>query len=274
MPAKTINLKELQEKYGKSVYILYKEAVRPPWMVGKNGIGLQGALLGDGDRVMCDLCMGWYESLATHISSTHKIKSDQYKVERGLGKTTPLCSPTHSKKLRLGAYKWQGSREKRRELMKVVHVNQTYEKHSRNMLEGRKTMQYRNKFGLCPEQMALRYAILAIEDNKFPAEIEIYQKDKFLWTNIDKFYKNFPKFYKAIGINPHATDYKLPDNFTDRWDDKLMAIVELRKATPDENGNCTEKQVRKELGDEIINGVIEEFGSWKAASRFAGLNTT
>src|SRR3990167_3459479 len=203
-----VTLFDIQKKYGERVYIIYKEAMHPPYMEGKNGIGIQGALLTDGEKVMCDLCEEWFHSIAKHISRAHKISSQEYRQERGLGARSPICSPATSKKYRDHAIKKMAKQKNRDQLKNIKRVPKITG--SEAVTKGYKTMQYRNNFGLCPEQMALRYVILAIEKGRFPDEYSIRDLDRFLWTNIDKFYGSFPAFYKEIGINPKDTKYEIP----------------------------------------------------------------
>lgn len=260
-------LEDIVERYGEGIETLYKAYA--PFIEADNGIGYKGVILHDTntDKVMCDLCGEWFNSLSRHITSTHNKDVKSYKVERGLGITTPLCTKTVSQTFRSAAIKTQS--EKPGNMVSIrrkrEYRNPTY---LENMKLGKNTMIHRNRFGLCPDQMALRYIVIALDNGKFPNEGLIFNYDLVLWRNISRLYGNFPSFYKDIGLDPRESNYELTDDHIKRFGEKLVVTAMLAKKQKHKDSPLKESDLNKKEKD-MVFGV---FGSWNKAKKAVGLD--
>lgn len=81
----------------KEVFVYVEKA---PYV--SSGLGDHGVIRYDKERdsVMCNECGEWFKGLGMHVRMAHNLSGADYRARHGLRRTTPLCTPSESERLR------------------------------------------------------------------------------------------------------------------------------------------------------------------------------
>lgn len=83
-----------------------------------DGHGYYGQLTVDDDgRLLCHECGGTYLHLATHLTRTHSMRAEEYRLAHGLPLTRPLIAATISQRM---AQAWEANRDEHLEVLARV----------------------------------------------------------------------------------------------------------------------------------------------------------
>lgn len=252
MPA---TLADIQRKYGESVYPLYKDQMHEPYMENDNGIGYKGVVIYDEleDKVQCAECGEWFNELGKHVVSTHGFKdSKEYKQKQGMYLSTPLCSPSVSKKISDRTKGFGGRIKGGHNTTKGVKPT-----HHRT-----KSMMYKNKYGLCDAQVAARLAIVRDMANGELTSGNVRKYDQPLYKHILVKYGTVEAGCAALGIKPSGWNGRNEVGET-------LLIADLRKYVISQNRIPSSKDNGLPHSPTTYRKV---FGSWRRAKMMAGLD--
>lgn len=233
-------------------YTGYKTPLKP----APGGYGYLGALghTKNGEKVECHICGELHASLAPHIRHTHKITAKEYRQTFKLNSKTALVSKEVSVKLR-DSYE----KNKRKFLeywrtpeAKAKRLKQVKEQAKKN--KGKKlSLEYRNKMGTCPDQLAEMYLTLKAKLNRVPSVKEFERENgasargAVYWH-----YGSWVEFVKMMG------DKSLKEVMTEFYSDEkyvehLQKLYKKLKRTPrwsdlDRQGIYAASSVSKRFG--------------------------
>ena len=197
-------LTDIQEKYGESVYPLYKDRANEPYTEDLNGRPLGVVLYDEAeDRVICLECGERYERLTIHILKEHWLTTQDYKDKYGIPKKAPLQnkrlsminSSTGKRTLRKFRYR-KGIKNPfpKEHRMKLSLANQA----------SKKTMSHKNLYDLCPEQIKNRLCTVVVQTKKNGVQEltnrDLYKYDLDLYTYFARETGSFEKACKEMGI--------------------------------------------------------------------------
>jgi hypothetical protein len=263
MPA---TLADIQVKYGDHVYPLYKDQMHEPYMEEYSSIGYKGVVLYDEieKKIQCQECGGWYTSLSNHVINGHGITAREYKKAHNLPIKVPLCSPEYSFIKRKEALKRSLSgRMGGKKGMKWS--KETLEKRRVASKNGKNTVWFKNKFGLCEAQMTYRLSVVQ----------KMSGCEKITTGDIIKYdYKLYSALKEKYGSVLNACDTLEIYSSRKKWkflDCDLIAFLRLfvikNKRIPtykdlQDKRNCAPAQT----------SFSNHFGSWNRAKMTAGLD--
>ena len=184
-----------------------------PFMEVASGFGYLGVIMYDDktDLLQCHICGKWYSMLLRHVGKTHKIEAQDYRDQFSL----PIQGGLVSKAFSAAASRNALRPERLAALAKVRPSwnNQdacSNRRRSRIKIRskiGLNRLARKNKFGLCPKQMAARYEVVKLTIGKDPSSDDIRAHDFKLWAAIKK-HHGWNNWKKLNGLPIH----KLGDN--------------------------------------------------------------
>lgn len=246
---------------GKNIETLFK--VVEPITEIKDGFGYLGVLLRDTDedKLQCHICGNWYKSLSAHIQMGHKMGTRKYKKEFGL----PLAFPMVSLSISAAHHKRAILPENLNRLAKARDPKLIAKKHPSTKRKkvtkySRNCMAFKNKNGLCEEQMERRFVIVAEIIGREPTLPDLIKYDHSLWGGIRRNYGTINVFRNKHGfkIIPKS---KIWDR--DKIISRLRQIYEENKAIP------TMSYFRNHIPTSPT--IIKYFGSYNRALVAAGI---
>lgn len=191
---------DMTHKFGENIVTLknYKEPLK---MIPKEeGIGWFGVLAAEvkTGKVQCHLCGQFFDALAMHVLSAHKMKIMEYREKFGLAYTTALVSENERMRLKQSTLDWlkKMSPEEKEEFLQrqKAHLKagrpQSY--HVR-----KKTIEGMNKDGSCPDQTLQAIIDVKNELGHTPSKAEFIQH-KQSQRYVHLVYKHFGSWKKAV----------------------------------------------------------------------------
>lgn len=259
MPA---TLADIQEKYGDSVYPLYKDQMHEPYMECENGNGYLGVVLYDRDQ----------DKIISHLSGkpikkinkSHLVKYgmnsfDEYRQKFGLNKNVPLQSVYISEKQRhtavgnIKAKKMNDGGTKRMALKasKIAAIKAT----SR---PAKNTVMWKNKSGLCDAQIAARLTVIKeIVGSPNITSGHVLKYDKKLYYQVYEREGGIKGLLERLNIIP-------AQEWGHKYDDAFL-LGRLRKFVLDNKRIPTSSDFDR-------GAFYKHFGSWRRAKMMAGLD--
>lgn len=176
----------------------------PPFAKVENGFGYMGVLVEDfkSGKIQCHICGEWLKQFAMHLSHKHKMTSAEYKIKFGLSSSTAL----KSKKMRLEQSKiMQKSRRKYKQCNFSFAPNNSY---AGNRKGKSKSLETKNKYGVCDLQIAHRVLKLKKELNKTPTLTQLKERygNTFI-TLIHSRYSRYIQLCNKLGIKAGTSNY-------------------------------------------------------------------
>jgi len=176
----------------------------PPFAEVQDGYGFQGVIAEDSEtgQLQCHMCGAWYENIPTHLTSTHRISSDDYKFRFGLFKSTAL----KSKRLRLRQSEvMNGMRKKHVKHRRKFSKNNT---ESGNRRGKPKAVESQNVYGVCELQVADKVKILAKKLGRTPKLTEV--RDEYgggFVTTIHSRYQGYINLCRKLNLEPGVSNH-------------------------------------------------------------------
>lgn len=167
MTGQRTNVEYEEAPSGNVYFYQYKE----PMMKFSGGFGFQGALIfdGDSDKIQCNFCGKWFDSLAPHLIKEHNMSAAEYKAAVGLNKGTALINEkTRTKLIASGLNKRLQNLRSRKGRK---HSKSTRMKIAETLRQNRSEMQ--NIHGTCPEQLIDRLQKKYTELGRTPTTTEL-----------------------------------------------------------------------------------------------------
>ena len=227
----------------------------------ENGFGYIGVLLRnkDTDLIQCHLCGRWFNSLSQHIFSSHKIPVIDYKKKFGLPLSFPLISRSLSSKHHQRAMTPKNIEHLKNIRSKTGKLVSTC-KRKKFMKYATNCEAYKNKFGLCDEQILRRYLMVT---DIVGAEVGMRTLKKY-----------DPALEGAINRRGGISEFKKKNGFTVikkhpiRNDDEILSIIRKEYKTI---GHVPTSKHFKRPGSISLKTIINRFGSYRRALEMAGL---
>lgn len=241
---------------------LYK--AQAPFMEVARGSGFQGVIMYDDaeDKVQCHICGKYYSLLGKHVSATHNMTTEDYKIEYGLSLGVALCGTGISAlRSKLGRKLFADGKFQRLECRKGV----------RRKLPRRKpnsSIQTKNKFGLCDMQILARYEVVKKICGRIPMDGDFRKHDRMLFQSMKARHGTINAFRKHIGEQELTRSqavklYSIP---------KLDLIAALRSYQHKYGRRPTARAFDKgNHNGPCRTTFYREFGSWDNALHSAGL---
>ncbi len=148
-------------------------------MPTSSGIGYQGVLMHDSveDAVQCSLCGWWGPCLWKHIQSAHKgMNAKKYKEEFGLARGTALCSEKVRENFLNAALLRAKKLGKKENARRIRLMHKALRKRGRKF--PKRSMEFKNKHGRCPQQLLERITKLAQKIGHQPSSLELCKHEK------------------------------------------------------------------------------------------------
>lgn len=261
MPA---TLADIQAKYGDSVYPLYKEQAHEPYMETSSGNGVAGEVLYDelADKVLCNECDKWFESVQSHVKS-HKLTPTAYKEKYGILKKVALCSiklsmirsKTLMERIDKGVFR-RG---------RFPHLQKDF---NRKVLSGVQKIGYKNTKGLCDAQIAARLIICRdMAGAKSIESKDVSKHDPRLYAVLVRRYGSVVLACKALGIvfsGAGCSSMRYEDS-------EIIAILRNWVTRNKRIPNWKEYQSSSQ-GLPSFKVMANHFGSWRRIKMMAGLD--
>ena len=224
----------------------------------KRGFGFQGVVMYDDaeDQVQCHLCGKWFESVGSHLTMTHHMSSEDYKVRYGLTLGTALCSRQIS------------NRNRQVGLSRVAHFNRVRNVWSKTRkprrfvgCAPRGSMQMKNSVGLCDLQVRSRYDIVKAIVRREPTFDDLDKYDSKLGCWIRNHHGSINKYRASIGVKER---YWAPVTL-------IECVAALRKCAKDKRRMPYTTDFQYRGAKPHAATILNRFGSWANALRTAGL---
>jgi len=253
---KTKNIFSQLEEYPQSVIPLYKP--EPPFEEVKDGFGFYGVLLLDTltNKIQCHICGEWFYSLSSHLKNAHLMTTREYKEKFGLNMTTPLCSPSVSKKLSknmLENHKRYPLKMRNGDIKKAV----------RNSLKSpyrKASIQRRNCSGRCSLQIISRLRKIAEENGGNISARQLRRIDYRLYKAIEYWFPTFNIAKEKAGIKKNSVKKRLGEK-------ELIKILVLFYKKFHRFPSLY--QLEKNKGLPCASTYIRHFGSYERAKLLA-----
>lgn len=183
---------DLYTKYGQNIVFLFKS--EEPYYE-ENGIAL-GVLLEKDDKVLCNICDGWFPALAPHLK-IHDTNVKEYKENFGFNRATALCSRKTSQKLRDA---WAAAPNRRTHAKRQAKRLVANRKPTQGNFGGGTRMQNKNYYNTCPEQLKQRWLMIASKYGENVGLRTIRKIDPGLETRVRKDYGTWNNFRETLGL--------------------------------------------------------------------------
>jgi len=177
----------------------------PPFEKVEKGFGFRGVILEDVEsgKLQCHICGGWFEIFNSHLSSKHKITSNQYRKMFGLSRSTAL----RSKEMRLKQSKvMQDLMRKHPEKFHNKFSHNGFQKgnnYAGNRKGKSKAHETINKYGVCDLQIVDKILRLQKKLGKTPTLVDL--KDEYggaFIFHIHKRYGSYISLCRKLDIQP------------------------------------------------------------------------
>lgn len=200
---------DLWNRYGTDIVFLFKGDEPYVETLGHP----MGVLIERDNKVLCNECENWFESLGGHLK-THNLTAPEYKKRYGFNKHAPLCSTVFSKKARQASI---NARKRNPELLEkyktglekthIIHrkkreLNQDPRKGTH------KRMQALNARNSCPEQIRQRYRLLQAKYGKDVGLNTIRTVDSGVESWAVRHYGSWNNFKEALGEPIDTSSYR------------------------------------------------------------------
>lgn len=205
------------------VYENYKEPLKK--IPKSEGYGYYGTLATTADKtlVQCHMCGNLYGSVAQHIRSAHKLSADEYKEKFGLSKTTALVSDEVRVRLQERVIKFFDGKL-------PDHLKEYNRKVQAGLIKhhgsggAKKSLEWRNKNGVCPDQLLEKIKELAKKLGHTPSMDEFQEHYKGRYRSAIMYihggYLEAVRKAKLVS----AKELKEPDN-----DRLLQDLIDFKK---------------------------------------------
>ena len=189
----------------------YKEPLR---QINPNlGYGFVGALLEthDGERVQCHVCGKLFSNLGKHLGKAHDMTSREYKLKYALAQTSGLISETERLR-RIEGYERYRQRvgaaivDARRERMQKLAVVASRKAYLKKGMAGH-SLEYKNKLGVCPDQILDHVAMLAKQLGYTPSQREFRDHNPRIERLLRLTFGTWLSALKALGMKPKGRKY-------------------------------------------------------------------
>ena len=241
---------------------LYK--AQAPFMEVPRGFGYQGVVMydDDEDKVQCHICGRWFSHLGKHVSSTHKMLAEDYKIEYGLSIGTAICGRSISSlRSKLG-------RKAFREGRFIPKICKKGVRRRLPRVKPNSSIQTKNKFGLCDMQILARYDVVKRICGRTPMDGDFRRHDRTLFQTMKARHGTINAFRKHIGEQELTRSQAIKLYSVPRLD--LIAALRLYQY------KYGRRPTARAFDKEGHNGpcrttFYREFGSWDSALMAAGL---
>lgn|SRR3990167_4920457 len=248
--------------------------VQEPFMAAPDkGHGYFGVMLRDldDDKLQCHVCGKWFRSIANHSRLAHDLKAHDYKFKYGLplglGMVAMSTASKHSSRAieqnenceTSPLIKAADSLARKRKALKISGKPLM-------LLQGRKSMAFKNKHGLCDDQIMARYTVVKAIVKDEPEIPQLKKYDRTLYDAIRR------RFGSLHGFR-HAKGFRLKKSNVGSRYENIELIAHLRewaakhKTLPTYSGFNASRNGYHASASTILG----HFGSWNAALQAAGL---
>lgn len=252
-------------KYDESTILLYEDYKEPLKAVEKGkGFGYMGTLALSADRqyIQCHICGDLYASLGGHLTARHKTNAEEYKKEFGLSVGTALVGDKYremrQQKVLNQVNKGNGLPEH------LIGYNDKRKSGELKREHGsRLSLEWRNKKGLCPEQVLEKILDLKEILGKTPSADEFNERYKGRYmASIVYQHASWVKAVKKLGMKTRD-ELRHPDR--EQLLEDLQNFHRMHNRIP-----MTSDFNRGMLRDKTV--YIRQFGTLNDARIEAGLN--
>lgn len=147
------------------------------------GHGYYGTLqqTADGKLIQCHLCGELFENLGSHVIQKHQVPTRQYKIRFQLQMGTALISDTEREKRKEGMQRFLNrmSNEQRIDFFEKLQISvkeRTKNSRYKHNFNHNLSLEYKNKKGLCPDQILNKIHLLRQKLNRVP-KIREFEKE-------------------------------------------------------------------------------------------------
>lgn len=179
-----------------AVYNDYKEPLKPV----EGGFGYMGTLAENEEHthIQCHICGLFLKSLGTHLKGTHNISASQYKERFGFAQTIGLVSRESKAKYQRNAV-IQFAPE--RSTKALVEWRKNLKKNGQVVKRGKPSLEWRNRKGLCPDQVLERILELKKRLGRVPSQQEFkrYYKGRY-FSSIILQHGSYQKAVNKLGL--------------------------------------------------------------------------
>jgi len=239
--------------------------VEPPVTRIKNGYGYIGVLLRDKEKdlLQCHMCGEWTQHLSAHTRWQHGILSREYKIKFGLPLSFPMVSRRLSKVMSDNVVNGKG----RNWLIKHKKGNPKTRKNKKpinNSDYGLNSASFRNKKGLCDEQIERRFLIVADIVGRNPTDTDLRRHDSKLLYVLSERIGGTNTYRKKMGYDINHIQQKRTK------EEVLIMIKELAVKM----GGGYSQRIFKKRFNISSDTITKMFGGWNKALIECGLNPT
>jgi hypothetical protein len=176
----------------------------PPFEPVKNGFGFYGVMIEDFEsgKLQCNECGEWLEIFNSHLTAKHNMTTKEYKMKFKLSESTAL----RSKRLRLKQS--QVMIELRKSDPKFNRRFETGNLCSANRKDKPKSLETKNKFGVCDLQVTNKIIILADKLEKTPTLIDLKNEYGMGFIfQMRKRYNSYIEHCKSLNMIPNFSSH-------------------------------------------------------------------
>jgi hypothetical protein len=175
----------------------------PPFEPIKDGFGYMGVIMEDykTGKIQCHICGEWLEIFNSHLKSKHNITSNEYREKFGLLRSTAL----RSKKMRLKQSQVMIDLRKQKKFQNYFPRKNSFAGNRKNKP---KSLEHKNKFGVCDLQIIEKVMELGKELNKTPTLVDL--KNRYGWafiTTLHSRYGSYITYCRKNGLVPAVSSH-------------------------------------------------------------------
>jgi hypothetical protein len=176
----------------------------PPFENNDTGFGFKGVVIEDSKngKIECSVCGKWFSQVSHSHLETHGLTATEYKRKFGLLTSTAL----KSKQMRINQSKVMI--ELRKNNKNNRYSFKRGNSYSANRKGNPKSVESKNKFGVCELQILERVKELAQELGKTPTLIDL--KNRYGWgimASIHSTYGSYIKVCNRLGLTANFSNY-------------------------------------------------------------------
>ena len=261
-----VTLIDIQKKYGVSVYPLYKDQIREPYMENDIGEGYKGIVLYDKneDKVQCSECGNWFRKITAGHLKNHGFKTvNDYKDKYGILYKAALQG------LEISRIQSERASENKNFLSHMGQRNSEWLRKAQTVLRQRissrkahRKAAYKNMKGLCDAQIKERLKVVASIVKRDVRDNDLRRYDTQVGKALEYRFGNVNKGIKYYGYIPPSQkgEWRITD---------AQLIGELRLFVFNNNLVPSAKDLTK-FGLHDWKTYQKRFGSWRRAKMMAG----